>query len=348
MNSTEKLHFASDYMKGAHPAILEALVKTNNLATVGYGTDAFCDEAKLKILEVCECPHGEVHFLVGGTQTNATVIDAVLKPYQGIIAAASGHISTHEAGAIEYGGHKVLALPHVNGKITATAIEQCINDYWSDDNHDHMVMPGMVYISQPTEYGTMYTLEEMSAISNVCRTHKIPLFVDGARLAYALATPENKITLPTLAQLADIFYIGGTKCGLLFGEAVVFTQKNYVPHFFSIIKQHGALLAKGRLLGVQFGELFTNNLYENIATDAIAQARAIRQALIDNGYTIPIDSCTNQIFAVFANENLAALRDNVEYGFIEKYNDTHTVIRFCTAWYTTWEETNALIDLLKR
>lgn len=248
---TEHLFFACDYMEGAHPAIMQRLMGTNLVKTAGYGLDEYCDGAKEKIRSACGAPDAEVHFLVGGTQTNATVIDALLKSYQGVIAAETGHISTHEAGAIEFGGHKVMTLPHHNGKIDAAHVRTMLEDYYNDGNHDHMVMPGMVYVSHPTEYGTLYSRAELEEISNVCRKYHIPLYLDGARLAYALACPQNDITLKDLASLCDVFYIGGTKCGALFGEAVVIPRPGLIPHFFTIIKQHGALLAKGRLLGIQ-------------------------------------------------------------------------------------------------
>lgn len=232
----------------------------------------------------CGAPNAEIHFLVGGTQTNATVIDALLRSYEGVIAADTGHISVHEAGAIEFGGHKVLTLPQENGKITASQICALLDQYEDDANRDHTVMPGMVYLSQPTEYGTLYSKKELAAISALCREKRLPLYIDGARLAYALACPENDVTLRDLAALCDIFYIGGTKCGALLGEAVVIPQPGLIPHFFTIIKQHGALLAKGRLLGIQFDTLFTDGLYERIGADAVRYADAIRRAMAENGY----------------------------------------------------------------
>jgi len=237
------LHFASDYMEGAHPLIMRRLAETNLEKTPGYGTDEYCAMARGKIRAACGCPDAAVHFFVGGTQTNATVIDGLLKSYQGVIAASTGHISVHEAGAIEFGGHKVLSLRGENGKISSESIDASLRDFHGDGNRDHMVQPGLVYISQPTEYGTLYSLEELAAISGVCRYHEIPLYVDGARLAYALACPGNTVTLPDLARLCDAFYIGGTKCGALFGEAVVIPNPRLIPHFFTIIKQHGALVA---------------------------------------------------------------------------------------------------------
>ena len=269
-----RLSFSCDYLEGAHPAILQRLCETNFAQTAGYGTDEYCESAREKIRAACGAPNAEIHFLVGGTQTNATVIDALLRSYEGVIAADTGHISVHEAGAIEFGGHKVLTLPQENGKITASQIRALLDRYEDDANRDHTVMPGMVYLSQPTEYGTLYSKKELAAISALCREKRLPLYIDGARLAYALACPENDVTLRDLAALCDIFYIGGTKCGALLGEAVVIPQPGLIPHFFTIIKQHGALLAKGRLLGIQFDTLFTDGLYERIGADAVRYADA--------------------------------------------------------------------------
>lgn len=232
-----RLSFSCDYLEGAHPAILQRLCETNFAQTAGYGTDEYCESAREKIRAACGAPNAEIHFLVGGTQTNATVIDALLRSYEGVIAADTGHISVHEAGAIEFGGHKVLTLPQENGKITASQIRALLDQYEDDANRDHTVMPGMVYLSQPTEYGTLYSKKELAAISALCREKRLPLYIDGARLAYALACPENDVTLRDLAALCDIFYIGGTKCGALLGEAVVIPQPGLIPHFFTIIKQ---------------------------------------------------------------------------------------------------------------
>lgn len=331
----QKLQLASDYMEGAYPGIIERLASTNLIKTEGYGLDAYSESAKAKIREACGCAEAEIYFLVGGTQTNATVIDAVLKSYQGVLSPDSGHVSIHEAGAIEMGGHKVLALPHELGKVTAETVEAAITDYWNDGNNEHMVMPGMVYISQPTEYGTLYSLNELTAISNVCREHKLPLYVDGARLAYALASPQNDVTLKDLARLCDIFYIGGTKCGALFGEAVVIPQGGLIPRFFSIIKQHGALLAKGRLLGIQFDTLFTDGLYLHIGEPAIRCAKKIKTILRENGFKLYFDSPTNQIFVVLENGVMAELEQNVTFSFWERYDESHTVVRFATSWAAT-------------
>ena len=353
MNNTDnenkkvsRLYFASDYMEGAHPAIMQKLVETNLEKTVGYGLDPYTESAKEKIRTACNAPDADIYLLVGGTQTNATVIDALLKSYQGVVAAETGHIATHESGAIEFGGHKVLTLPQKDGKIRAAQIEKMVKDFYDDANYEHMVMPGMVYISQPTEYGTLYSKEELTEISKVCRANHLPLYVDGARLAYALASPENDVTLSDLAELCDAFYIGGTKCGSLFGEEVVIPQKGLIPHFFTIIKQHGALLAKGRIAGIQFDELFTDRLYERIGKPAIDAAEQIKEALKKFGYKLALDTPTNQIFCIVSNEVMKKIAQDVEFGFWEKYDETHSVIRFATSWATTMEDTQKLIRLL--
>ena len=323
-------------------------METNLEKKPGYGSDCYCEAAKAKIREACNAPAAEIFFLVGGTQTNATVSDAMLKSYQGVIAASTGHISVHEAGAIEFGGHKVLTLPHHNGKISASQIRALLEQYQNDANHDHMVMPGMVYLSHPTEYGTLYSREELIEISSLCHSHQIPLYLDGARLAYALACPQNDLTLADLAALCDVFYIGGTKCSALFGEAVVIPNAETIPHFFTIIKQHGALLAKGRLLGLQFGTLFTDHLYEKIGLPAIQAADRIRQILSQNGYALCFDSPTNQVFCVIENAAMERLAKQVEFGFWEAYDDTHTIIRFATSWATRPEDAEALSYILTK
>ena len=341
-----RLFFASDYMEGAHPRILERLMETNLIKTEGYGLDAFSESARAKIRKACGTPEADVFFLVGGTQTNATMIDAMLRPYQGVIASEAGHISTHEAGAIEFGGHKVLTLPHHNGKLAADGIRDCIQGYLQDDNHEHMVMPGMVYISQPTEFGTLYSLEELERISTVCRENGVPLYLDGARLAYALACPENDVSLPDLGRLCDAFYIGGTKCGALFGEAVVIPRHQAIPHLFTIIKQHGALLAKGRIAGIQFDTLFTDGLYEQVGKTAIDAAGRIRRALEEKGYQLAFPSPTNQIFPVLDREKAKALSEKVEMSFWENRDEDHTVFRIATSWATGDDEVNRLIECL--
>lgn len=343
---TDKLYFASDYQEGAHPAIIKRLSETNLMHFPGYGLEPICDAAKAKIRAACDCPDAEVELLVGGTQTNATVIDALLHSYDGVISADSGHVNVHEAGAIESGGHKVLALSSNLGKLTAEQIEQYLSDFEADANCEHMVHPGMVYLSQPTEFGTLYTKAELTAISDVCHTHHIPLYIDGARLAYGLAAPENDVTLIDLADLCDAFYIGGTKCGALFGEAVVMPNPKRIPHFFTIIKQHGALLAKGWLLGVQFDELFTDDRYLTIGEPAIKQAHKIKTALRENGFELYFDSPTNQVFFIIDDAQMTALSEKVVFAFDHKIDDTHTVVRLCTSWATKTKDTDALCDII--
>ena len=346
METQHKLSFASDYMEGAHPAIIQRLVQTNMEQTSGYGTDEYCERARSFVRKACECPEAAVHFLVGGTQTNATVIDALLNRYEGVIAAQTGHVAVHEAGAIEFGGHKVLTLACDKGKITAASVKRYLQDFYADGNYEHMVHPGMVYISQPTEYGTLYTKQEMNAISAVCREYHIPLYVDGARLAYALACKENDVTLADLATLCDAFYIGGTKCGALFGEAVVIPDPKRSPHFFTIMKQHGALLAKGRLLGIQFETLFTDDLYLHIGENAIRAADTIRAFLASHGYEQYFTAPTNQIFIVLDNTRYAELSKTITFGFWEKKDDSHTVVRIATDWATTPENVEKLLQAL--
>ena len=342
---SEMLSFGSDYMEGAHAEILQRLVETNMDQTAGYGLDEYSEMAREKIRRACRAPHAEIHFLSGGTQVNRTVISALLRPYEGVIAADTGHISVHEAGAIECGGHKVLALPHTDGKLTARAIEGALRAFHEDANRDHMVRPGMVYLSHPTEYGTLYTMDELEVISAICRANKIPLFLDGARLAYALGCPANDVTLPAIARLCDAFYIGGTKCGALFGEAVVFPKADTVPHFFSIVKQNGALLAKGRVLGIQFDTLFTDGLYERGGAHAIAMADRIRAALTEKGYVLASDAPTNQIFLALNPEQLAHLSAHVAMSFWEKQGDV-TIMRIATSWATQEEDVERLIGVL--
>lgn len=342
-----KLCFASDYMEGAHPAVMQRLLETNLEQSPGYGTDAFSEEARQRLRDACGAPNAQVWFLTGGTQTNATVIDALLHCYQGVIAAETGHICAHEAGAVELGGHKVLTLPQTEGKLSAKGIRDYVSAYRNDQNRDHLVMPGMVYLSQPTEYGTLYSLEELTAISRLCRELGLPLYLDGARLAYALACPANDVTLRDIGALCDVFYIGGTKCGALFGEAVVIPEPALLPHFFTIMKQHGALLAKGRLLGLQFGTLFTGGLYERLGAAAISAADRIRAALAEYGYQTCFHSPTNQIFVLLDNVRMAALAKRVEFSFWEQSDSGHTVIRLATSWATREADVDQLIRVLR-
>ena len=339
------LYFVNDYCEGAHPAILQKLLETNMEKLSGYGTDKYCDSAKEKIRKACNCPDAEVYFLVGGTQTNATIIASVLNRYEGVLAAQTGHVGCHEAGAIEYTGHKVLTLPEKNGKISAESITDYVETFYGDANHEHMVFPGLVYISHPTEYGTLYTKKELTEISAVCREYKLPLFMDGARLIYGLVSKETDVTLQDIAKLCDVFYIGGTKVGALCGEAVVFPKKA-PKHFFTMIKQQGALLAKGRLLGIQFDTLFTGNLYLEISKNAIETAAKLKAALKEKGYEFFINSPTNQIFVILENKKMEELGEKVKFSFWEKYDDSHTVVRFATSWATKMEDIDSLIETL--
>ena len=339
------IYFNSDYLEGAHPSVMVRLAETNMAQTVGYGEDEYCEAAREKIKAACRAPEADVHFLVGGTQTNTTVIAAILRPWQGVISAVSGHINCHEAGAIESTGHKVITLPTTNGKITAQQVQDYVEWHRNDESTEHIVQPGMVYISHPTEYGTLYTKAELQALHDVCQTYHMPLFVDGARLGYGLAAEGTDVTLPDLARLADVFYIGGTKVGALCGEAVVFPH-GAPAHFMTMVKQQGALLAKGRLLGLQFDVLFTDDLYQTISRNAIATANALKQGLAAKGYRFFLDSPTNQIFIVFSNEQLAALEGKAKFGFWEKFDDTHTVMRIATSWATRMEEIDGLLALL--
>ena len=338
--------FESDYTEGAHPKILDAFVRTNLEQLSGYGKDKYCDSAKAKIRKACGIDDADVYFISGGTQTNQLVIDTMLKPFEGVISTVSGHIEGHEAGAVEFTGKKVLTVPHHFGKMDASELKALIETFYGDDNHDHMVFPGMVYISHPSEYGTLYSLSELTAISDVCREYKIPLFLDGARLGYGLMSSGTDVTLKDIARLCDVFYIGGTKVGALCGEAVVFTKNNTPAHFFTSIKQHGALLAKGRLLGVQFDTLFTDDLYFKIAKNAIDKADRMRSAFKEKGYEFFMETVTNQIFIVLENTKMEELKKQVSFGFWEKYDDNHTVVRFASSWATTDEAVDTLISLL--
>jgi len=344
--SLEKMSFASDYMEGAHPEIMRRLMETNLEKTAGYGMDEYSEAAREKIRAACAAPEAEIHFLVGGTQANATVIDAMLRPWQGVIAAHTGHISVHEAGAIEFGGHKVLELPQKDGKLTAEGVRVCFDTWKADANRDHMVMPALVYISQPTEYGTLYSLGELEAISRVCRERGLALYMDGARLAYALACPENDATLRDIARLCDAFYIGGTKCGALFGEAVVFPKPGTAPHFFTIVKQHGALLAKGRIAGIQFDTLFTDDLYGKIGKNAIETADRVRRALLEKGYALAFNAPTNQIFVALEKARADAMAEWVDMSFWENLNDGRVVMRIATSWATRAADVDKLIERL--
>lgn len=333
-------------MEGAHPEVMRRLCETNLMQTVGYGCDDYTAQAKEKIRQAVGLPQAEVHFLVGGTQTNATVIDGLLRRHEGVLAAETAHINVHESGAIEACGHKVLTLPQHEGKVRVEEVQRYITDFYNDETYEHMVAPGMLYISHPTEYGTLYTLSELEALSRVCREANIPLYLDGARLGYALASPATDVTLKDIARLCDVFYIGGTKVGALFGEAVVATRPGLLTHFFPLIKQHGALLAKGRLLGIQFGTLFTDDLYLQAASHAIRQAMKLKEAFVAKGYRLHIDSPTNQQFVVLPNEQIDRLMQHATFELWGPRGETETVVRFVTSWATTDEAIQALIDKL--
>ena len=331
------LSFENDYNRGAHPEILRRLIETNMDMEVGYGNDSFCASAREKIRQACGCPEAEVHFISGGTQTNAIVIDAILAKYQGVIAVQTGHIHVHESGAVEFTGHKILTLPEHDGKMDPAELTALLESFWADADHDHMVFPGMVYISHPTERGTLYSKAELAALSEVCRKYELPLFMDGARMGYGLMSYESDLTLADIADYCDAFYIGGTKVGALCGEAVVFSR-NAPKHFFTTIKQHGALLAKGRLLGVQFDTLFTDELYLKISRHAIDMAKQVRDGFVARGYELGWESPTNQQFIVLENSDMARLKEQVRFCVWEKRDENHTVVRFATSWATSEED----------
>ena len=339
------LSFENDYCEGAHPAILQKLTETNFEKVSGYGTDPYCASAREKIRAACACPDADVTFISGGTQTNAIVIASMLQRWQGVLAAATGHVAGHEAGAIEYTGHKVISLPAHEGKVSAADVRDWCATFYADANHVHMVFPGMVYISHPSEYGTLYTKQELEDLHAVCQEYRMPLFLDGARLGYGLMAEGTDVTLADIARLTDVFYIGGTKVGALCGEAVVFPH-GAPAHFMTMVKQQGALLAKGRLLGIQFDVLFTDDLYTKISKNAIDTANALKKGLAAKGYRFFMDSPTNQVFVVLENTQLAALEGRAKFGFWEKFDDTHTVVRIATSWATRMEEIEQLIALM--
>ncbi|MBQ9647171.1 MAG: aminotransferase class I/II-fold pyridoxal phosphate-dependent enzyme [Oscillospiraceae bacterium] len=340
------LYFASDYMESGHEAIFRRFLETNGEHLTGYGSDRYCESAAEKIRAACECPDAEVRFLTGGTQTNQVAVDALLTPWEGVVAAETGHVATHEAGAIEWSGHKVLTLPQHLGKVDAAELRALLKAYESDANREHIVKPGMLYISHPTEYGTLYTKAELEALADVCGEYRIPIYADGARLAYGLAARGTDVTLPVLARCVDAFYIGGTKCGALIGEALVFTKRNLPERFLSRLKQHGALLAKGWAAGLQFDVLFTGGLYEQLGAHAVEMAERLKAGLLAKGRELYIDSPTNQQFIAADDALLAKLEGAVAYGFWEKLPDGRTVIRFATSWATKAEDVDALLAFL--
>lgn len=340
------LHFESDYLTGAHPEILRRLAEINGEAQPGYGDDAYCLSAAEKIRQSIGLPQAEIYFLMGGTQTNQVVITTLLAPSAGVLTPVSGHISLHEAGAIEHGGHKVLALPARDGKLEACCLRKALQDFAEDENRDFMVEPGLLYLSYPTEYGTLYTKAELTALHEICLEYGIPLYIDGARLGYGLASRACDLTLPELAGLCEVFYIGGTKMGALCGEALVFTGMKAPHRFGALMKQQGALLAKGRLLGAQFDALFTDGLYRRIGEHGIKMAERLKDILIRKGYPLYIDSPTNQQFPILTGAQLERLKGKLGFCFWEKAGEDRTVVRLATCWSTTEEQLDALEQLL--
>ena len=340
------LSFECDYNNGAHPKVLENLVKNNDVRTTPYGFDEFSERAKSRIREACGMPDAQIFFLTGGTQTNATTIDSILYQYEGVICVDSGHINVHEAGAVEFTEHKIITLPEQQGKMSAKTLDKYLDDFMHDGNNAHAVYPGLVYITFPTELGTLYTAQELTDIYTVCQHYDIPLYIDGARLGYGLMADGCDITLPFLTRHCDVFYIGGTKIGALCGEAVVFTNRQAHKHFFSIQKQHGAVIAKGALIGLQFDALFTDKLYFKLARHAIEKAMLMKQMFKRKGYEFFLDSPTNQQFVVLPNDIVERLQQQVEFTHWGKADIHHTICRFVTSWATTDEELAALDSLL--
>lgn len=341
------LRFESDYGEGAHPRILELLTASNLEQTPGYGEDHYCDQARALIRKACAAPEADVHFLVGGTQANFVVIEAALKPWQGVVCADNGHINVHETGAVEATGHKVLPLPAHEGKICAEQIRALCAAHYADASFEHMVQPGMVYLSSPTEFGTLYTRAELQDIRLACNEYHLSLFVDGARMGYGLMSEVNDMTLGDYAALCDAFTIGGTKVGALFGEAVVLTSEALKKDFRYLMKQRGAMLAKGRLLGVQFLALFQDDLYFRIAAQADRLAMRLRRAFLEKGWTLLYPSFTNQQFPVIPDEMLKKLAENYSFSFWQKTDEHHSAVRFCTSWATTEETVDTLIASIK-
>lgn len=333
-----------DYAEGAHERVLRRLFETNLEQTPGYGEDLYCARAREYIQQLCQREGIDVHFLVGGTQTNTTVIAAALRPHQGVIAATSGHINVHETGAIEATGHKVLAVPSADGKLTGREVRRVYESHWQDATREHMVQPGMVYISFPTEIGSLYTKKELKELSAACHENGIPLYIDGARMGYGLTSPDADVTLQDIASLCDMFYIGGTKCGAVMGEALVITNPALKEGFRYTIKQHGGLLAKGRYLGIQFDVLFEDDLYFTICKKAVEQSMAIRRAFEEKGIQMDSDSSTNQQFPILTCEQMDKLAQKYSYEIWEKYDETHTVVRFCTSWATQDQNVQQLLE----
>lgn len=342
------IRFESDYAEGAHKRILTRLIETNEEQTPGYGMDEHCEKARTYIQKACEVDNADVHFLVGGTQTNTTIISSILRPHQGAVAATTGHIAVHETGAIEATGHKVLTLPSTDGKITAQQVKELYNAHWEDATHEHMVQPGLVYISHPSENGTTYSKSELEKLSEVCRQCSLPLVMDGARLGYGLVAQDSDLSLADIARLCDVFYIGGTKVGAMFGEAVVIINEHLKKDFRYFIKQRGGMLAKGRLLGIQFETLFEDGLYYEISSHAVELAMQIREAFVEKGFALKYDSKTNQQFPILPNDVLTKLSENYSFSYWEQVDATHSVVRFCTSWATKKADVEMLIEDIKK
>lgn len=340
------IRFNCDYLEGAHPRIIEALARTNMEQTVGYGCDEYCDKARDCIRRVCGDESVDVHFLVGGTQTNLTVISSALRTHQGVLSAETGHINCHETGAIEATGHKVIALPTENGKIKAADIDAYVERYRADDAWEHVVQPKMVYISNPTETGTLYTKAELTEISESCRRNGLYLFLDGARLGYGLACRANDLDIPAITALTDVFYIGGTKVGLLFGECLVISHPALKEDLRCVIKQKGGMLAKGRLLGVQFYEMFRDGLYFEISAHAMNMAERLKKEISDLGYEFDGDSPTNQQFVKLSAKQVKLLSEEFSFENMGALPDGRVLVRFCTSWATKEENVDKLIEKL--
>lgn len=340
------LAFECDYNNGAHPAILKRFFETNDSAQIGYGEDVYTAHAKELIAQFCGKPDAAVYLLSGGTQTNVVVLSAILQPFEGVLTARTGHIHAHEAGALEYAGIKALELPSYDGKINCSDLSAFLTAFYSDANREHMVFPGAVYISHPSEYGTLYTKDELQSISALCRSYGIRLFLDGARLGYGLMSKNTDVSITDIVKTCDVFYIGGTKIGALCGEAVVFPNGSLPAHFANHVKKHGAMLAKGRLLGVQFEALFTDDLYCRIASHAIEMAEKLKQILHERGYRFFLETDTNQQFVILSNDEMNRLAGSVRFSYWERFDDSHTVVRLATSWSTTPAEIEALGQLL--
>ncbi|MGI5888876.1 MAG: threonine aldolase family protein [Oscillospiraceae bacterium] len=337
------LHFDCDYMEGTHPRVLKRLEETNLEQTPGYGYDSYTASAKERIRRACGCPGAGVEFLIGGTQVNAVMIKSLLDVTEGAVCADTGHIGVHEAGAIEFTGHKVITLPSSDGKISAEQLSSYLDGFYSDPTYPHMVQPGMVYVTHPTELGTTYSRKELEDISSVCRSRSLRLYLDGARLGYGLAAYGSDLTLPDIARLCDAFYIGGTKVGALFGEAVVVPDPGIIKNFFTSIKQSGALLAKGRILGIQFDELFTDGLYFEISRHAVDMAMKLRAGFKKRGYEFFIDSPTNQQFLLLADEQEKKISEIATFDVWGRAPSGKTISRFATSWATRESDVDALI-----